>query len=173
MLHWEGETVEQLYRKVEATMPPKAAQTMSEQERLDIIAFVLKLNGFPAGSAELTLTPRSLTSLMLIGPDGPSAPRNGAIVSVIGCLAKNSAGQWLLSHASLPVLTSLEKKPVSEGPGAEAPPLGRQTTLLVSVYPDPAAHMGHKMEAKGLLIKDATGDRVNVMSLEMRAETCP
>ena len=37
---------------------------------------------------------------------------------------------------------------------------------------DPAPHRGHKVLVKGLLIKDATGQRINVTSLKTVGDTC-
>lgn len=170
MLHWEGQSVERLFRKIQGTMPPESAQTMSDQERLDVVALILKLNGFPAGRAELTLTPE-LSGFVMIGREGVAAPRNGAIVSVVGCLARSTNNEWTLNNATEPRLTTLDK-PSSKDPKTDSAPLGTKTVRLLSAYPDPAQHQGHKMEAKGLLVKDATGDRVNVMSLDMLQASC-
>ena len=42
----------------------------------------------------------------------------------------------------------------------------------MAVYPDPAAHAGHVMEAKGFLIRSPDGDRINVSTLGMVAAAC-
>jgi S-disulfanyl-L-cysteine oxidoreductase SoxD len=170
MLHWEGQSVERLFRKIQGTMPPESAQTMSDQERLDVVALILKLNGFPAGSSELMLKPE-LSGFVMIGREGLAAPRNGAIVSVIGCLAKDINNDWMLNNATEPRLTTLDKASTQDTK-TDSATLGTKTVRLLSAYPDPAPHQGHKMEAKGLLVKDATGDRVNVMSLEMLHASC-
>ena len=56
---------------------------------------------------------------------------------------------------------------------AETRPLGTERLILVGPGPfNPDAHKGHKMAAKGLLIKDPKGNRLNVTSLEMVSATC-
>jgi len=47
---------------------------------------------------------------------------------------------------------------------------GASKILQREINPD--AHKGHKMAAKGLLIKDPKGNRLNVTSLEMVAAAC-
>ena len=42
----------------------------------------------------------------------------------------------------------------------------------MAVYPDPAAHAGHRMEAKGFLIRSLDGDRINVSTLGMVSDVC-
>jgi hypothetical protein len=55
---------------------------------------------------------------------------------------------------------------------AAATPAGSQTIQLLSVFPSPAAIKGHKVIAKGLLIRVPAGDRVNVTQLESLATGC-
>lgn len=50
--------------------------------------------------------------------------------------------------------------------------MGTGTLRLLNVFPDPSAHKGHKMEATGLLVRDAAGSGVNVLSLDMLASSC-
>ena len=42
----------------------------------------------------------------------------------------------------------------------------------MAVYPDPAAHAGHRMEAKGFLIRSPDGNRINVSTLGMVGAAC-
>ena len=49
---WEGRTVAELYAG-SMMMPPGEEKTVSDQERIDIIAFVLEFNKFPAGTTPL------------------------------------------------------------------------------------------------------------------------
>jgi hypothetical protein len=61
----------------------------------------------------------------------------------------------------------------TDTPGAaDASQPGTQTVRLLNVFPDPSAHKGHRMEASGLLVRDAAGSAVNVLSLEMLAASC-
>lgn len=176
MMHWEAKTVEQLFHKVRDTMPrgtPAATQSVSENDKLDIIAYVIQQNGFPAGAQELTDEPR-LATVQIMPVDGPSAPRNGSMVESTGCL-EDRDNQWALTNSTEPKTTSVEASPSSnQQTGTDAAArAGNLSVPLVSVFPSPKGHAGHKMRAKGLLMKTATGDRINVISLEMIAETCP
>ncbi|MDX2005246.1 MAG: c-type cytochrome [Meiothermus sp.] len=51
--NWGGKTVADLFTKVK-TMPPGRANTLEESAYLDIITYILQVNGYPAGAAELT-----------------------------------------------------------------------------------------------------------------------
>lgn len=49
---WEGRTVAELYAG-SMMMPPGEETTVSDQDRIDIIAYVLSFNKFPAGDTPL------------------------------------------------------------------------------------------------------------------------
>ena len=51
---WNGETVKALYDYIRFTMPDDAPSTLSEQQYLDATAYILQLNGMPAGEVALT-----------------------------------------------------------------------------------------------------------------------
>ena len=55
---------------------------------------------------------------------------------------------------------------------SEAAALGTQTFRLLNVYPTPAPHKGHKVEAKGFLIRDPGGNRINVTAVQTLAPRC-
>ena len=50
---WAGTSLADLFEKIQATMPLFAPATLSSSDTADILAFLLKSNNFPAGSAEL------------------------------------------------------------------------------------------------------------------------
>lgn len=51
---WTTLTLADFYERMNTTMPADAPGTMTPQQTTDITAYVLKLNKFPAGSAELS-----------------------------------------------------------------------------------------------------------------------
>lgn len=53
-LQWVGKTIGERFERIRTTMPLGAGGNLSDQEYLDILAFVLSFNGYPAGAAELT-----------------------------------------------------------------------------------------------------------------------
>jgi mono/diheme cytochrome c family protein len=50
---WEGQTVRDLYRLVRTTMPIDSPGRLSEQQYIEVIAYLLKLNRYPAGETAL------------------------------------------------------------------------------------------------------------------------
>jgi mono/diheme cytochrome c family protein len=51
--HWDTMTVGDLYDRVRTTMPQNDPMSMTREEYADVLAFLLKTNGFPAGGAQL------------------------------------------------------------------------------------------------------------------------
>ena len=50
---WGRRTVGDLYREIVRNMPEDDPGSLADQEYVDIVSYILQLNGFPAGSAEL------------------------------------------------------------------------------------------------------------------------
>lgn len=53
-LAWAGRTAFDLYDRLRTTMPLDDPGRLSEQEYVDIVAYLFKLNGYPAGQTALT-----------------------------------------------------------------------------------------------------------------------
>lgn len=51
---WGGKTLQDLYQNISRTMPPNAPGSLSEETYLNIVAYLLLQNGFPAGPSPLT-----------------------------------------------------------------------------------------------------------------------
>jgi alcohol dehydrogenase (cytochrome c) len=49
LTNWRGRTAGDLYRLVHTTMPPGAAGLLSDEQHLAAVAYILQVNGFPAG----------------------------------------------------------------------------------------------------------------------------
>jgi mono/diheme cytochrome c family protein len=47
--HWNGRPLRALYSRIVSTMPINDPGTLSEKETLDVLAYILQVNGFPAG----------------------------------------------------------------------------------------------------------------------------
>jgi cytochrome c5 len=58
-------TLDDLFYIVRTQMPYNAPASLSKQQYIDVLAFVLKANGFPAGGAELPPQSGGLRSMML------------------------------------------------------------------------------------------------------------
>jgi mono/diheme cytochrome c family protein len=64
---WEGRSLATLFEYSRATMPEDNPSSLTEQEYVDVIAYMLSVGGMPAGDDELQLDPRSLARVV-IGP---------------------------------------------------------------------------------------------------------
>ena len=51
--HWDTLTVGDLFDRVRTTMPQNAPQTLTRDEYADVLAYLLKYNGFPEGDKPL------------------------------------------------------------------------------------------------------------------------
>ena len=51
--NWDGLTVGDLTERVRVSMPPNKLGTVSRQQIVDILSYVLSFNNFPAGKTEL------------------------------------------------------------------------------------------------------------------------
>ena len=62
---WEGQTMNDLMGLVEGTMPQDKPGSLEPNTSLDIIAYILQQNKFPAGSDELKNDPDALKSILI------------------------------------------------------------------------------------------------------------
>jgi quinoprotein glucose dehydrogenase len=54
ILQWENKSVNDLFTSIRTTMPQGTPGQLGTQAYVDIVAFLLQANGFPAGAGELT-----------------------------------------------------------------------------------------------------------------------
>jgi uncharacterized membrane protein YcgQ (UPF0703/DUF1980 family) len=86
---------------------------------------------------------------------------------------QGSENMWMLANASDLVRTkNPQPSKDDELKTSEKIGLGSQNFRLMNVYPAPDSHKGHKVEAKGFLIRDPKGDRINVTSIQSLAPAC-
>ena len=105
---------------------------------------------------------------------GPPQGSNALpIVESIGCLADGPNNTWTLASATEPSKSTPGFSKADDVKAAEGKPLGSQQLRLIGVVEmHPEEHKGHKVLVKGLLIKDATGQRLNITSLTTVSPTC-
>ncbi|MCY3969780.1 MAG: c-type cytochrome [Acidobacteria bacterium] len=60
---WRGLKVADIYESIESTMPPEEPDTLGDQAYIDLVAFVLRANGYPAGDRELAADPLLLQGI--------------------------------------------------------------------------------------------------------------
>ena len=153
------------------TMPPGASGSLGETAYVDIIAYVLEVNEFPHGEAELTATRAG--DVLVYGVDGPDAVPNFAMVQVVGCLSRDDR-TWMVTDGSEPIRT--RDPDASTGDVltlTQAMPLGANTFELMYVFPDPDPYEGHRVEAKGFLIRRAdSADAINVTTVASLDAAC-
>jgi hypothetical protein len=172
--HWMEETAAPLFAKMHR-MPPSGAKP-TEQMYLDILAFILESNSFPAGNDVLKTD--LVDQIKLTGKDGPGPVPDFALVDTVGCLAEDPNG-WILTRASEPKRTRNPDKPTDDELKESAgKALGSHTFLLLSPGSfklgfQIEAHKGEKMDSKGFLIRTASDERLNVTWLETLSPTCP
>src|SRR4026208_1012635 len=63
---WENENLYKLFVKVRDTMPPNFGTILPDEAKLDVVTFILRTNGFPAGSEELKVDPDTLENIQIV-----------------------------------------------------------------------------------------------------------
>ena len=63
--NWSGLTLGDLFDRVSSTMPADAPRSLSPQDAIDVISYVLKLNKYPAGQKDLTTDATTLGGLKI------------------------------------------------------------------------------------------------------------
>jgi mono/diheme cytochrome c family protein len=173
MANWETENLSTLFSRLKTTMPRNNPGSLSDDVYVDLLAYVLQANAYPAGSEPLKTT--SLADVQFLKRDGTGkkVTPNFAMVAVVGCLAQ-ADDRWMLTHTSEPVATEERSSTDTELQDAAAKPLGSDTFRLVSVFAQkPETHRGQKVQAKGLLYRVLDDKRLNVTSLEPIGPSCP
>jgi mono/diheme cytochrome c family protein len=173
MTNWENGSINRLFVKIRETMPPLNAQQVPPEDKLDIVAYLLAVNGFPSGSG--ALRPDDLENIQVVKRGSDAAgPPNFSLVQVIGCLTPAQNKKWTLSSATEPATTKDEASTRETLQSARLKTLGSGTFELISVSASYRAesHSGHKVEARGLLYRDAEHSELNLTSLETVDAVC-
>ena len=172
--HWMEGSLDALFTRVKS-MPPNRAN-LRDVAYVDLLAFLLDANAFPAGARELNA--EAIPNIQVQGKNGPAPVPGFALVDVVGCVARGPHDTWMLTNGSEPARTRSPTQPTeSEITAARARPLGSQTFQLLDVeyFSDafhPEAHAGHEVNVKGFLIRTGTDVRINVTWVEMLAADC-
>ncbi len=168
-----GKDLKTFYTKVATTMPRGAPASMGDNVYLDIVAHVLRENGFPAGAQELTTDGLSGINVLPGRPKPPPPVGDFSYVEVVGCLVPGPENTWLLSNASEPVGLALTGSASRENGEVADKPLGtQQFRLLDAMAYSPELHKGKKMYVRGLLIRLPGEQRMTISSLEPISPGC-
>jgi len=171
MEQWREDNLSSLFTRLK-TMPPKAPGSLDRSVYVEILAYILRVNGFPPGKEELT--PDSLARIAIERQGGPEPVPDFSLVQVVGCLVRDSSGEWVVSRASEPVRTRNPTKSTAEElKAAGLEPLGRHSFRILDASNfQPDRFSAHKVKAKGFLIRKPGDDRLNLTSLEMAGSSC-
>jgi len=173
LAHWENGSVVTLFDKIRETMPPNAPNETTDDAKIDIVAYLLQQNGYPAGKADLRAEADSLGIIDLVRKGQTNTIPNFSLVQVVGCLSQGPNNAWTLTRTSAPALTRDEEPSQAALGSAQSKALGAETFQLVSVVSfKPETHAGQKMEARGLLYKDEKDARLNLTSLQLLNSSC-
>jgi len=149
--------------------------SLKPAEYLDIVAYILARNGFPAGANELRQ--EDLQQVLLVGPEGPAPLPPSAMVRTAGCLTEQAEG-WRLAEAGAPArvregdATDEHEMALSAAstPGGENFRLNNMD--VVKPAPDLAAVKGQRVQVKGVLNGSGETARIFVLSLENLGQAC-
>ena len=167
---WEGytqKTVGELLNFVKTNMPNGQGGSLPGPTYNDLVALILKSNGFPAGKTEVT--PETVANVQIIPKDGPGELPNNTLVRVVGCLAPKGGSDWTLTSATTP--QRIDKTgPVPED---ATRPLGDRTVTLKFVLNRLDTFVGQRMAVTGILIGAGGVNGINVATVNRVAEACP
>ncbi|MGE3512580.1 MAG: c-type cytochrome [Vicinamibacterales bacterium] len=168
---WGEDSLGTLLSVVQRTMPRNAPGSLPEQDYLDIVAYVLQQNGYPAGNRDLTTS--TATDVWVMKKEGPGPVPNFSMVWVVACLTKDPDNTWVMAKTSEPVKT---RNPApSEGAELERvtqSALGTETYGLLDLPSKYAGFSGRRVEAKGLLIRGPR-NKLNLTSMQAIPGDCP
>jgi hypothetical protein len=176
MGNWGNGSANALFVKLRDSMPATYPDTVPEAIKIDILSYLLQVNGFPAGKTELKLDQDELDDIQIVRKGDQTVP-NFALVRVVGCLTpgpvKNGAKNWTLTRTSEPAATKDDLPTPAALKDAETKALGSGSFDLVSTAAfKPESHQGRKVEARGLLYRDSSRNLLNLTSLEDGGGDC-
>jgi S-disulfanyl-L-cysteine oxidoreductase SoxD len=172
LAHWREDTVDNYFKAIKSTMPRGAPASLTDSTYVDIVSFILKTNGSPAGTEELNAA--ALSRIRIEGKSGPQPLTSGALVQVVGCLEPRGGKEWALTQASSAVRTRNPKDFTAEELSSQdAQPLGVLTYgLMDTASYRPESQNGQKVAARGFLIAKPGDHRINLTALRMTGSAC-
>jgi mono/diheme cytochrome c family protein len=166
---WRESTVDALLTYVSKNMPfsedGSLAGTLSPSTYVDIVAYILSANEFPAGGQDLTAS--SSAGVQIIRKEGPGELPATTLGRIVGCLAPRGAdGSWKVEKGSRAVRAASAATP------ARDVPLGDRTYPLKFVLTPLTKYVGHRVAVTGALLGDGGVDGLNVDTVTSLADTC-
>jgi len=168
--NWREGYLSNLFHHVQTWMPPQDRKgTLPEQQYLDVVAYILSANEFPAGAKELTKS--DLDTTLFVDSAGPQPLPPAATIRVVGCLAHST--DWTLTRVGeFPRVHDGSETYESELAWSRQLPLGTGSYTLPDLSEDRKESdllklVGQKVQVKGVLKGQGTNQqRITVFSLE-------
>jgi len=159
-------TVGDLLEFVSTSMPNGMPGSLSESEYDNIVALMLKSNGFPAGKTDLGR--RTIADVRIVPKDGGTELPANALARVVGCLTR-SGSEWVVTNATTP-----ERAENAPRAGEDAArPLGSRAISLKFVVTRLDSMAGSRVAVSGLLMGAGGVDGINVTAVNRIAQKCP
>lgn len=158
-------TVGDLFEFVSTNMPNGTPGSLNASTYADLVALILKSNGFPAGPTELARN--TIADVQIVPKDGSAELPADALARVIGCLAR-SGSDWVVTNATTPERAerAVPEQDATRTLGSRTMPLKFVVTKL-----DPLA--GSRVAVSGLLMGAGGADGINVTAVSRVAPKCP
>ena len=176
---WREDKLFSLYDFISTRMPKEGRNTkpgsLTPQQAIDVITYILDRNGYPSGTAELTQ--EQLTTTQFVGLNGPEPLPQSAMVRYVGCL-KGSDDSYSLTQATEPfrvrVIDETDEHEVAQ---SQAAMLGIAEVSLSNVKQltnasDVAGLQGKKVQAKGVLNLENGNSSLHVLTLVATGADC-
>lgn len=168
---WGDDYLDSLFEKVKTQMPKTDPSTATDEEKLAVIAYVLRSNGYPAGAAELTAN--ELDGIRIEHPADPPPIEDNTLVRVVGCLTSDPDVDWILTRSTEPRLSNEKPSTPQQLKDAAATQLGTRTfRLLDADLLGADGQDGHKIDGRGILIRTTKEERVNLVTLQSVGSSC-
>jgi hypothetical protein len=172
--NFAGKDLKTLFARISLTMPRGAPGSLSEGAYLDILSYVLRENGFPAGVEELTSDELETVEVLPSRPKPLPPVSDFSYVEVVGCFVPGSDGAWMLANASEPVASEAPATPMNLRTNVISPTLlGNETYhLLDAMAYHPESLKGHKTHVRGLLVRLPSEQRMTISDIRSLSPTC-
>jgi hypothetical protein len=165
---WRGERLSALFRYMKTTMPPDNPGSLGDWEYLDIVTYILQINGYAEGSTDLL--PSHLDGILLIGSDGHQPLPAGTSVYAVGCLNEGENG-WFLTSASLPSRSRTLPETEQSFKTLETQLLGSGKVRLEGSF-DGVGSRGAKVYVKGALTHRDGESGIDVSAIRVLNPQC-
>jgi mono/diheme cytochrome c family protein len=158
-------SVADLLTFVKTNMPNGNGGSLPASTYNDLVALILKSNGFPAGAADVS--PDAVVGVQIVPKDGAGDLPANVLARVVGCLTK-SGNDWVLTRATAP--ERIEKSGV--GAADATRPLGDRSITLKFVLTRLDAFVGQRLSVSGILLGAGGADGINVTTVNRLTESC-